>query len=58
VQNLRGIHIDFGAGRATTGPFCIASKTSQKNPKEDKEEKTPCYFFNTSYFFGFEDFIS
>jgi hypothetical protein len=36
VQNLRGIHRDFGAGRATTGPFCIASKTSLRNTKKEK----------------------
>jgi hypothetical protein len=39
VQNLRGIHIDFGAGRATTGPFCIASKTSRKTQKKEKKKK-------------------
>jgi hypothetical protein len=53
VQNLRGIHRHFGPGKATTGPFCIASKTSQKTQKkkkkkEKKEKKTPCYFFNIS----------
>jgi hypothetical protein len=36
---LRGIHRDFGAGRATTGPFCIASKTSSGNPKEEKRRR-------------------
>jgi hypothetical protein len=39
VQNLRGIHIDFGAGRATTGPFCIASKTSLGNTKKEKRRR-------------------
>jgi len=57
VQNLRGNHRHFGPGKATTGPFCIASKTSQKTQKKKKKKeeeykkkrkKTPCYFFNIS----------
>jgi hypothetical protein len=39
VQNLRGIHRHFGPGKATTGPFCIASKTSQKTHKKKKKKK-------------------
>jgi hypothetical protein len=39
VQNLRSIHRHFGPGKATTGPFCIASKTSQKTQKKKKKKK-------------------
>jgi hypothetical protein len=47
VQNLRGIHRDFGAGRTTTGPFDIASKTSPGNPKEEKRKKNSMLFCPT-----------
>jgi hypothetical protein len=39
VQNLRGNHRHFGPGKATTGPFCIASKTSQKTQKKKKKKE-------------------